>query len=87
MTVSSYSFADDITWEKTIDKVSSAIVSIKIDSPKAFDTEWKSSSQATGFVVDEINGIILTNRHVVNPGPVHAEALFFNNEQIELKTI
>jgi len=87
MTVSSYGYTDEITWEKTIDKVSSAIVSIKIDSPKAFDTEWKSSSQATGFVVDEINGIILTNRHVVNPGPVHAEALFFNNEELDLEPI
>ena len=43
VTLFSYSYADDITWEKTIDKVSSAIVSIKIDSPKAFDTEWKLS--------------------------------------------
>ena len=76
--------ADDETWSKTIENVSSSIVSIKIDSPRAFDTEWKSSSQATGFIVDAENGIILTNRHVVNPGPVHAEALFLNNEEVEL---
>ena len=76
--------ADDQAWSKTIENVSSSIVSIKIDSPRAFDTEWKSTSQATGFIVDADNGIILTNRHVVNPGPVHAEALFLNNEEVEL---
>ena len=76
--------ADDEAWSKTIESVSSSIVSIKIDSPKAFDTEWKSTSQATGFIVDSEKGIILTNRHVVNPGPVHAEALFLNNEEVEL---
>ena len=76
--------ADDEAWSKTIENVSSSIVSIKIDSPRAFDTEWKSTSQATGFIVDSEKGIILTNRHVVNPGPVHAEALFLNNEEVEL---
>ena len=76
--------ADDEAWSKTIESVSSSIVSIKIDSPRAFDTEWKSTSQATGFIVDSEKGIILTNRHVVNPGPVHAEALFLNNEEVEL---
>ena len=60
---------------------------IKIDSPRAFDTEWNSSSQATGFVVDAELGLIITNRHVVTPGPVKAEALFLNNEEVELKPI
>jgi hypothetical protein len=40
---------------------------------KAFDTETAGSSYATGFVVDAARGIILTNRHVVKPGPVIAE--------------
>jgi len=79
--------ANEITWNQTIDAVSDSIVSIKIDNPRAFDTEWKSSSQATGFVVDSKQGIILTNRHVVSPGPVRAEALFSNNEEVELTPI
>ena len=33
-------------------------------------------AQATGFVVDAERGLILTNRHVVTPGPVVAEAVF-----------
>ncbi len=40
---------------------------------KAFDTETAGSSYATGFVVDAARGILLTNRHVVKPGPVLAE--------------
>ena len=79
--------ADEITWKDTIARVSSAVVSIKIDSPKAFDTEWNTSSQATGFIVDAKNGLILTNRHVVTTGPIRAEALFLNNEEIELTAI
>ncbi|HEX7029749.1 MAG TPA: PDZ domain-containing protein, partial [Gammaproteobacteria bacterium] len=53
----------------------------------AFDTEWNASTQATGFVVDAENGIILTNRHVVQPGPVTAEAVFRNHEEVELRPV
>ena len=79
--------ANEKSWKETLAEVSSGIVSIKIDSPKAFDTEWNSSSQATGFVVDAKLGLILTNRHVVTPGPVRAEALFLNNEEVNLVPI
>lgn len=37
--------------------------------------------------MDSKRGIILTNRHVVQAGPVVAEALFSNREEIELKPI
>jgi len=74
-------------WRATLEKISSSVVSIKIDSTRAFDTEWNQSSQATGFVVDAERGLILTNRHVVTPGPVHAEALFKNQEEVELTAI
>jgi hypothetical protein len=32
------------------------------------DTEAASSTYATGFIVDQQRGIILTNRHVITPG-------------------
>lgn len=35
-----------------------------------FDTESPGNGSATGFVVDAERGIILTNRHVVGPGPI-----------------
>ncbi|MFT5691190.1 MAG: S1-C subfamily serine protease [Oceanicoccus sp.] len=74
-------------WENTIESISSGIVSIRVDSTRAFDTQWYSSSQATGFIVDAERGIILTNRHVVTPGPVVAEAVFINHEEVRLTPI
>jgi S1-C subfamily serine protease len=71
-------------WRRTLERISTGVVSIKIDSTRAFDTGWNQSSQATGFVVDAERGLILTNRHVVTPGPVRAEALFVNQEEVEL---
>ena len=79
--------AEETEWNETLERISSGVVSIRIDSTRAFDTEWNSSSQATGFIVDAERGIILTNRHVVTPGPVIAEAVFKNNEEVRLTPI
>jgi len=77
----------DSEWRGTLERISSGVVSIKVDSTRAFDTEWNQTSQATGFVVDAERGLILTNRHVVTPGPVRAEALFTNQEEVELRAV
>ena len=79
--------AEDTAWTETLERISSGVVSIRVDSTRAFDTEWNSSSQATGFVVDAERGLILTNRHVVTPGPVIAEAVFRNNEEVLLTPV
>ena len=79
--------AEDTAWSSTLERISSGVVSIRVDSTRAFDTEWNSSSQATGFVVDAERGLILTNRHVVTPGPVVAEAVFRNNEEVRLTPV
>jgi S1-C subfamily serine protease len=78
---------EDTAWSNTLERISSGVVSIRVDSTRAFDTEWNSSSQATGFVVDAERGLILTNRHVVTPGPVVAEAVFRNNEEVRLTPV
>jgi len=75
---------DEARWTKTIERITSAIVTIQIDQTRAFDTEANMSSQATGFVVDAKRGLILTNRHVVTPGPVTAQAIFQNREEVAL---
>jgi len=75
---------EDATWRATLERIAQSVVAIKIDSTRAFDTEWNTSSQATGFVVDAERGLILTNRHVVTPGPVTAEATFLNREEVQL---
>lgn len=79
--------AEETAWTDTLDRISSGVVSIRVDSTRAFDTEWNASSQATGFVVDAERGLILTNRHVVTPGPVIAEAIFRNNEEVRLTPV
>ncbi len=74
-------------WASTIKRVEPSVVSIVINAPRAFDTERNFTGQATGFVVDAQRGIILTNRHVVRPGPVVATAIFKDHEEIPLTPI
>jgi pro-apoptotic serine protease NMA111 len=71
-------------WAGTLERIAGSVVSIDIDMTRAFDTEWNTTAQATGFVVDAERGLILTNRHVVTPGPVTAEATFLNREEVQL---
>jgi len=79
--------ADTAAWEQTLSHIAPSVVTIEVDQTRAFDTEWNQSSQATGFVVDAERGLILTNRHVVTPGPVVATAVFQNREEVELKPV
>ncbi len=71
-------------WAQTLERIATGVVTIQIDSTRAFDTEWNTSAQATGFVIDAKRGLILTNRHVVTPGPVTAQAIFLNREEVQL---
>ncbi|XWS75557.1 hypothetical protein CRYUN_Cryun01aG0100500 [Craigia yunnanensis] len=74
-------------WRKALNKVVPAVVVLRTTACRAFDTEPAGASYATGFVVDKRRGIILTNRHVVKPGPVVAEAIFVNREEITVHPI
>ncbi len=74
-------------WSRTVQRVSAAVVAIQVDAARAFDTATSSSTEATGFVVDAQQGLILTNRHVVQPGPVVAEAFFENREDVVLTPV
>ena len=74
-------------WAETLAGIAPGVVSIRVDGTRAFDTEWNQSTQATGFVVDAERGLILTNRHVVMPGPVVAVAIFLNQEEVELTPV
>ena len=71
-------------WNKAISKATNSIVSIRVDVVRTFDTQGNTATQATGFVVDAERGIILTNRHVVTPAPITAQALFSNQEEVKL---
>jgi S1-C subfamily serine protease len=76
--------AEGVDWARTLERVASSVVTIEVDQTRSFDTERNASLQATGFVVDAERGLILTNRHVVTPGPVTAEATFLNREEVQL---
>ncbi|KAJ7960112.1 protease Do-like 7 [Quillaja saponaria] len=74
-------------WRKALNKVVPAVLVLRTTACRAFDTEAAGSSYATGFVVDKRRGIILTNRHVVKAGPVVAEAMFLNREEVPVYPI
>ncbi len=76
--------AEDDAWAATLERVTPAIVSVQVDRVRAFDSTFVANSQATAFVVDAERGILLTNRHVVNPGPVVAVGLFQGDEELPL---
>lgn len=79
--------AEPSDWRATLERIAPSVVTIQVDAPRAFDTHWNMSTQATGFVVDAERGLILTNRHVVTAGPVVAEAVFLNHEEVELTPV
>ena len=74
-------------WSRTLERIAGSVVTIVIDQTRSFDTERNVSAQATGFVIDAERGLILTNRHVVTPGPVISEATFLNREEVELHPV
>jgi S1-C subfamily serine protease len=74
-------------WQTTLEDVNRAVVVLKVSVPRSFDTQRAAYQMATGFVVDAEQGLILTNRHVVNAGPVVAEAVFLNHEEVAVQAV
>lgn len=74
-------------WESTLDRISRAVVVLRVSTPRAFDDTTPGTSTATGFVVDAEQGLILTNRHVVTTAPVRAEAVFQDNEEVAVQAV
>lgn len=75
------------SWQDTLDQVVQSVVSIRVTGVRDFDTEDASVSQGTGFVIDAERGLLLTNRHMVHAGPVVAEAVFLDHEEVELQPV
>lgn len=87
LAASSMAFGGSGQWQNTITSVIKSVVSIQFANITNFDTEVCLTSEATGFVVDASRGIILTNRHVVGPGPFSGYAVFDNHEEAVVKPI
>ena len=77
----------EAAWRQTLEKIRPSVVSLRVNKTRPFDTESNTLLDGTGFVVDAERGIILTNRHIVSTGPVRGEALFANQEEIELERV
>ncbi|KAF5006006.1 hypothetical protein FDECE_7580 [Fusarium decemcellulare] len=73
-------------WQRAIEKVVQSVVSVKFAQPYSFDTDFSSTSEATGFIVDAERGYlsyVLTNRHVVGAGPFSGYILLNNQEEVD----
>lgn len=78
---------NEVAWKKTVQDVIPSVVTLRVSKVRSFDTEASALLDGTGFVVDAERGIILTNRHIVSTGPVRAEAVFSNQEEIDVQRI
>lgn len=78
------SASDKETWDRTLSRVIKGIVSIKATTTRPFDTEGAGDYTATGFVISKKHGLILSNRHVVNPAPIVSVAVFVNYEEVPI---
>ena len=87
LTLSAQAQDNEAAWRETLEKIRPSVVSLKLNKTRPFDTEPNTLLDGTGFVVDAERGIILTNRHLVSTGPLRGEALFANQEEIELERI
>jgi S1-C subfamily serine protease len=76
--------SDKETWDHTLSRAIRGIVSIKATTTRPFDTESAGDYTATGFVISKEHGLILSNRHVVNPAPITCVAVFVNYEEIPI---
>jgi S1-C subfamily serine protease len=74
-------------WQETLDRVTPAVVALRVNATRSFDGGGTGAQMATGFVVDAERGLILTNRHVVTTGPVVAEAVFLNHEEVDVRAV
>ena len=75
---------DSQVWIETLEKVLKTVVAVKFAVPCSFDAEPALQSEATGFIVDGERGYILTNRHVVGPGPFYGYAVLENHEEVDV---
>ena len=70
-------------WSNTVSRVANSVVSLQLSQLRSFDGAAQGTSNATGFVVDAEQGIVLTNRHVIGSGPIRISATFQNQERVD----
>ena len=60
---------------------------MRVSQVRSFEGSPASHSYASGFVVDAARGLGLTNRHVLTTGPVTAEAVFADQEEVPVAAL
>lgn len=81
--INGHADSQDDNWASTVSRVAQSVVSLQLSQLRNFDDSEQGGSNATGFVVDAENGIVLTNRHVVGSGPIRISATFQNQERVD----
>ncbi|KAJ2706503.1 hypothetical protein FB645_001510 [Coemansia sp. IMI 203386] len=76
---------DKTKWNYIQEHLRDSVVAIQCTDAFFFDTEDAVSGNATGFVVDAELGLIVSNRHVMGPGPSYHKGVFFNNAEVSLQ--
>ncbi|KAK6374096.1 hypothetical protein LTR64_002203 [Lithohypha guttulata] len=74
-------------WNNALDHVIKGVVRIHLVCVANFDTGYAGRTCASGFVIDKKQGIILTNRHVVSPGPSWGYCTFSSQEKCNVEVI
>ncbi len=69
-------------WGEVLEHVKTCVVALKVTYLRSISGEHPMTTRATGFLVAD--DLILTNRHVTGCGPIHATALFDQNEEVEV---
>ncbi|KAJ1992715.1 hypothetical protein GGI25_002046 [Coemansia spiralis] len=77
--------APQYSWNTIQERLRTSVVSITMSFPTAFEEVRAHNAYATGFVVDSELGIIMSNRHVMGPGPSYHKATFFDNQEVHLQ--
>lgn len=69
-------------WETVIRKARKSIGQLTVSMYQHVDIERRGISKGTGFYVDEKEGYVLTNKHVVGPGPSFGFIVFEGNIEV-----
>ncbi|MGQ8365034.1 trypsin-like peptidase domain-containing protein [Glaciecola sp. 1036] len=69
------------------DQIINAVVNIELNKVVPWDEGFNASGFGTGFVIDSEKGLILTNKHIVNVGPIVAYAEFANKRKLSITPI
>lgn len=81
--ISSIGSADEAKkWETVTQQARKSIGQLNVSIYQHVDIEKPGTHKGTGFYVDEKEGFVLTNKHVVGPGPCLGFIVFEGNIEV-----